>query len=219
MRTLRKTKSEPSCLKSYRTSTDWNSIDGVSKQDLREQLWKDQQGLCAYCQSRIGPPTNDNLAKELTAKDMIVEHFVARSVDASKTFVWENLLGSCKGTSNGDDHCDKYRGAKPLPLHPCIVVKLESHFRYTKTGEIKVTEPLSEAQRRDAQAMIDNLHLNARTLMRNRAEVQESLGRQLARGADPRKLLALAATPRSGALEAFVQVALDYLTKKCAQRP
>jgi len=150
---------------------------------------------------------------------MTIEHFAARSVDASKTFVWENLLGSCKGTSNGDDHCDKYRGAKPLPLHPCIVVKLESHFRYTKTGEIKVTETLSEAQRRDAQAMIDNLHLNARTLMRNRAEVQESLGRQLARGADPRKLLALAATPRSGALEAFVQVALDYLTKKCAQRP
>ena len=230
MRTLRKTKPEPSCLKSYRETpgADWSSVHGESRAELRKQLWRDQQGLCAYCQSRIGPSTGpdtdtdtdtDEAFAKLAESTMTIEHFAARSVDASKTFVWENLLGSCKGTSNGDDHCDKYRGAKPLPLHPCIVVKLESHFRYTKTGEIKVTETLSEAQRRDAQAMIANLHLNARTLMRNRAEVQESLGRQLARGADPRKLLALAATPRSGALEAFVQVALDYLTKKCAQRP
>jgi len=223
MRTLRKTKPEPTCLKTYRETpgADWSSVHGESRAELRKQLWRDQEGLCAYCQSRIGPSsdtgTDDAFAK-LAESTMTIEHFAARSVDASKTFVWENLLGSCKGTSNGDEHCDKYRGAKPLPLHPCTVVKLESHFRYTKTGEIKVAGTLNETQRHDAQAMIDNLHLNARTLMRNRAEIQERIGRKLAGGADPRKLLACAATPRSGALEAFVQVALDYLAKKCGQR-
>jgi 5-methylcytosine-specific restriction endonuclease McrA len=68
--------------------TDWEPKD--CGDPIREALWREQGGLCAYCMRRIEP----------RGDKMKIEHFVSRSLEPNRMYDWDNLLGtltSCAG--------------------------------------------------------------------------------------------------------------------------
>lgn len=84
--------------------------------ELRKQLLKEQQYVCAYCGSKIPFVFNEN-GKE----QMKTEHFEPKKGDNAKPelqLTYSNLLAVCKGNDNGkgEKHCDTAKLDKPL-LH------------------------------------------------------------------------------------------------------
>lgn len=90
----------------------------VSK-DIREQMWEEQRGLCAYCMKRIDAP-----------RVVRIEHCRPRHPQdeqehdkkASLDFKW--MLGVCYGNSlvrgvkPEDKTCDAHRGSAELTVNP-----------------------------------------------------------------------------------------------------
>jgi uncharacterized protein (TIGR02646 family) len=174
---------EPACLATLRadlegrapTAADWGMVHGDQKQQMRDAAFAEQNGLCAYCASRL----SDRTAADESRPDkggMKIEHWAARNAVPSRLFDWENLLGVCPGVVIGGDeqgtfHCDAHRGHlgvaqqglhhNPNKFPPDVA----TFFRYTTAGEV-----LSD----DAGARLDveRLNLNIRRPKRARAAAQ-----------------------------------------------
>lgn len=82
---------ETFCKDAEKTDTVWNILPSkgevISKEILREALYKEQKGICCYCGQGI--KLSDNLP---------IEHFKPKEADKYKnTFNYFNLLLSCDG--------------------------------------------------------------------------------------------------------------------------
>ena len=104
----------PACIADLQQTpgSDWGSVKGDQKREMREHLLREQGGLCAYCMRRV---TNDE-------KKCTVEHWRPRSDEQTDPFHWPDLLAVCDGGGSGAKrdtaHCDRVRGDAPLTLHP-----------------------------------------------------------------------------------------------------
>ena len=116
---------------------NWNSFadkNSTGKREVQKQLYKDQRGLCAYCEINIEPQI---LRKDFPGKgtaDFRVEHFHPQSDSATRSpnkcswgLDWHNMLACCLG---GDEatvfetsrfceeekhrHCDVPKGNNTL---------------------------------------------------------------------------------------------------------
>lgn len=139
----------------------FSSLSSLAKQGIQAALIRDQQGLCAYCESRIA---------ESGPSAVRVEHWHAQATAPEHALDWQNMLGVCQS----QDRCEGIRGATPLSINPYRQPNVATLFRYRRDGAmVGTTEP--------AVADAETLHLNHPQLMQNREAVYQKVQEQLTR--------------------------------------
>jgi uncharacterized protein (TIGR02646 family) len=214
--TLQEARSHHERLRSSVTSESWN--DTVhDKQAIRDQLHRDQHGLCAYCCARIGG-RHEASERDPGRRGMKIDHWEDRSSRPAQAISWGNLVGACIGLQSDKGKvvrsCDTHRGNAGLALHPYKEAGLQRRFVYTSAGHIQPRDPRDSEAADDIQA----LHLDNEVFRRGRAEVIAHLAERLRQDDSPqaiRRLWRIYTTPdEGGLLPDFVQVAWHYLDKK-----
>ena len=88
-----------------------NAFDSLDKQILRDNIFEEQHGLCAYCMRKID------------IKSFNIEHYIPINLDYQKALDYNNLLGVCDGgeSSKKDNYlhflcCDRSRNNNTLFL-------------------------------------------------------------------------------------------------------
>lgn len=145
MRTILKQR-EPSSLTKHRTAGgDYKSYQ--DKETLRNQLVREQRGICCYCMSRIH-------ADPLKVK---IEHWHSQARYPNEQLDYVNLLASCTGGQDryraegrlrttqaaerrqtlADFCCDAHKGDKDISIHPVRSnPAVELHLHYTADGRV-----------------------------------------------------------------------------------
>lgn len=185
----------------------WDDLD---KTTLRAQLVHDQCALCAYCGRRIGTEHGR----------MKIEHHTPRTVDPTRMFSWQNLLGVCPDSPRGrPDHCDSSRTpGQCLHHHPVTTNAVERQFSVVLSG---VEVGRIRAANTEAEHDIKELQLNCPTLVDARERVLRDLRARL-RARQKQfygqfERLATAPVPGHPA-PAFAHVLRAYARKKLSQR-
>lgn len=139
-------------------------FDQMPKDEIRDALYKEQHGLCAYCMRRITGQRSDTK----------IEHYKTLNANKEAALDYQNYLGVCYGGEKDkieeEDHksvrclcCDASRGEKKLTINPWNARQMEGIGYYKKTGEIFVRHnvglgvELEEAMQKDIDEV---LHLN-----------------------------------------------------------
>lgn len=100
MRKINKTVS-PASFESYKKEfkrtkgrdAEFDELSGGEKRILKDELIKEQYGLCCYCMKRIEWYNSH------------VEHFLPRSLVPDKAMDYFNLLASCNGYNDSRENC------------------------------------------------------------------------------------------------------------------
>lgn len=113
-----------------------------SKEELKAELLKEQNGLCCYC--------NKSMEEE---KNSPIEHLKPKGKPKYKhlTFEYKNLLASCNGNQKDNDgkkkepkprilHCDAEKKDNEIELTP-LMPECETEIIYAENGSISgITE-------------------------------------------------------------------------------
>jgi uncharacterized protein (TIGR02646 family) len=128
MKHIEKSPVEPERLANYRehhprdTWDKFHKRDRVGYRQLKEQLLRDQHGLCAYCEISIRLSDNED-----EVDDFRVEHFHPKSgterSEHNYHLDWRNLLGVCHGGSQPYVAEARYRYASRVEDRSCDVPK------------------------------------------------------------------------------------------------
>lgn len=96
------------------TPKDWNDLKfGSQTKAMREALYNEQHGLCAYCQCAL------KKSAEYEGPGMFtIEHIKSRKDHPRRMFDWDNLVAVCPGKSGAYEHCDTLRGSQELNVNP-----------------------------------------------------------------------------------------------------
>ena len=125
----------------------------LNKTIIRENLIKEQHGLCAYCMRRI---ENNS--------DMTIEHWRPIEQNLDGAMDYENMLGVCNGGRKineavyDDRHvicCDASKGSQTITINPLNPLHIQK-IRYSEDGKI-YTYPRDEIFENDINNV---LHLN-----------------------------------------------------------
>lgn len=152
---------EPGACIAHRNAGAGAIFGNAPKDKMREALYAEQEGLCAYCMCAL---------KEATDAVMKVEHHVPQSVDDSLELVWSNLLGVCKGGEGlprKQQTCDTRRGNRPIPFDPTDPA-IERQICYETRGRVFAADPSEQP------ALDDVLGLNTDAPLRARESVLEA---------------------------------------------
>lgn len=126
--------------------------------DVREQMWKEQRGLCAYCMKKIDAPSV-----------VRVEHCRPRHPkdeqkhDKKATLDFKWMLGVCYGNSlvrgvdPEDKTCDAHRGNTELTVNPFDEVSVRK-IKYKADGsiysdDVQINEDVTETLNLNCQAL------------------------------------------------------------------
>ena len=229
MRSLTKTTPEPAALVRVRGELsrllaetgrdvlprDWELLKNPDKQAVREQLHRDQRGLCAYCMRPISTADADN-----DPVGMRIEHFEPRTAAPSRMFNWTNLLGVCAGegmhSGAKEQTCDRARGSRTLRVNPYRRSPApEDAFRYSRPRSSTPVEAAGvDVNSHVAPDDVLALNLNAGSLRIARAAVIQRLRGELRAGRTVASLLRTYEAAHGGTLPAFAGVATAYLLTK-----
>ena len=120
---------------------------GFLREQVVNQLMRDQGHLCAYCMRRI-PDTRDADRGFSQPLEVKIEHWDARSGATCGAFGaldYNNMLAVCSGNQNGPTRgkskltCDAKRGNRTLTVNPMDAGTLTTIF-YTEDGIITATD-------------------------------------------------------------------------------
>jgi uncharacterized protein (TIGR02646 family) len=208
----------PKSLLEYK-STKNATYDGFTdKEGVRLSLISEQNGLCAYCMSRISNERDETLGKYKTE----IEHYKPQHLFEDLQLDYQNMLGVCNGNAGNPLrmlHCDKKKGGDEITIHP-LSQTCESFLQYRSDGIL-----FSE------HAVIQNdidktLNLNIKHLKENRRIIIEIARQRMLKHyprwtkADLLKEIRFWATPdKKGDLKPFCQAAIAYLNNKVARLP
>lgn len=113
-------------------------FEQMPKDEIREALYKEQHGLCAYCMRKL------KLDSESECGDNIrIEHYKALSVYKELALDYQNYLGVCFGGEHDDKDkpvvlcCDAARKEQDLTVDPWNQRQMEA-IGYKRNGEIFV---------------------------------------------------------------------------------
>lgn len=174
------------------------------KQELRESLWREQGGICAYCMKKI----------EANGTSMKIEHFQARN--EANELVYKNLLAVCHGGDRGlAEHqtCDTRKGDKELHVSPLDKATMQRIY-YSNGGEIFIDD--SSLQ----QELNLILNLNDEDLIYNRQKVLRAYQRGLKKFKRRfnnefwKKEYNRFSTKKDGCYLSYVGILLWYISKK-----
>ena len=156
----------PECLAAYRHGRDnWETFhkNPAHVEQVRAALDGMQQGQCAYCEDRL-------------ADRWHVEHLWPKSRYPNRTFLWQNLFGSCNRKHSCGTHKDQ--GGRPYEPKDLIDPASDDPDQYLLFGVDGMVSPrdgLATADRRRAEETIRVFNLNAPDLCRERARVVKTL--------------------------------------------
>ena len=150
-RHLAELKSEPEWKKLSNDDVEGIRIyfDRVNKNLIRDEIYRDQHGLCAYCMRRI---KNDSSMK--------IEHWLPLSRSKNEALNYNNFLGACDGGTKVADNnkyltCDVSKANKAVMVNPLSKKQMDKII-YCVNGMIK-TKPHDENMEFDINNV---LHLN-----------------------------------------------------------
>ncbi|OQW95036.1 MAG: TIGR02646 family protein [Beggiatoa sp. IS2] len=158
--------------------THWDQCDTQLKLVLHQHLWREQQGLCIYCQQQI-PPKKDKESSQAIRSH--IEHVRPRTTYPELTFVYCNLSVSCEGfdckttdKKPKKEFCE-HRKADEYDednfLNPMELKEIEDYFFYDIEGKIHPHPQASFPEK--ANYMIKILDLNHSDLIDMRKRVYE----------------------------------------------
>ncbi|GEM_PF-1121481 len=155
-------KNRPASLMKHLKKPHHSYENYVEKDDLRQKLHSEQNGLCCYCMSQIQTPTADK---------MVIEHFKPQSKYPELQLEYTNLLASCTGGQNGLKHlrhCDETKKETEIALNPNDK-KVMQLIKFDANGTV-FTENLK------LNIELDNiLCLNIRTLKQQRRAIIDGI--------------------------------------------
>ena len=124
--------------------SDWNEFKTDIKLELHQHLWREQQGLCIYCQPEV--PEKKQTEYKITSH---IEHIRPRRGSnrdkyAHLQFCYKNLSVSCEGFDCKSDKrkqefCEHRKGNEYDEgkfLNPVECKNIEDYFVYTIDGKI-----------------------------------------------------------------------------------
>lgn len=204
---------EPKSLVEHRCQLSADYENFADKDSLREQLVKEQRGLCCYCMARITADSDR----------MKIEHWHSQSEFPHEQLIYGNLLAACRGVTQeaGNDcvsptnqHCDTRKGIHCLsrnPASPAHRIEDDVHF----DGEGWIRSMHGEFDRE----LNEVLNLNLNVLRENRREVlrafTKTLGtRPLSRSRFQRLLADWNGDSDAGELRPYCQVVVYWLRKR-----
>ena len=136
---------EPRELLWYRQQrgASYEEMDREVKEEIREQLLKEQGHLCAYCMRRI--PEKRILPGGV--KNVTIEHWLPRNPenqeDVGQGLNYRNMFAVCSGNRGCGDKknmtCDAHRGNAPIKVNPCDIDTLRD-ISYTSSGRIQSSD-------------------------------------------------------------------------------
>ncbi len=209
------------------TSTARTAFESLDKGAIRLLLFKEQKGLCVYCEKPLPTPgTEGDEARSGQTGLPRIAHWEPIDVDPEKALDWDNLHLSCASKTS----CDIVQGKRSLGLPVPNDERYEDQLTYSSLGELNV--------RGDARAAISGalanaigtrtspgiLSLNAADLLKARGDVISTIRTEIGqkfRGkrATRQALLKIAdGLLALDPLPAFVSVQVDWLKRHAAGR-
>lgn len=224
MRNIKKLK-EPAVLRKLRATpgATFSDLQGKAKQKVRENLVKEQRGLCAFCGARIF----DGALK------MKIAHWHPQKAKggAARCLEYINLLGVCLGGEGQPDyeqHCDTHQKNICLAKNPADPAdNIEKLIVFDiGTGEIRSTDTKLNANLGSYNTKTKSynegvLNLNLGWMRNNRLGVikgfQATLGKRALTKEQTKKHLADWNGSQSGVLKPYAPVVAYWLRKRLAQ--
>ncbi len=188
---------------------NWNEFralnNGVAYNELRDAIFNDQGGICAYCETEVS---------QLEKHKQRVEHYHSKSDRKNKNWAldWDNVIGVCIGGSDANQalhplptnlSCDSYKdyliSKNKLPkaceghfINPLRIITSCCLFSFDKsTGElipdIEACKKLDDIDNKYTSTIelvrhtIEILNLNCDRLNSQRLEVLISFNKQFTR--------------------------------------
>lgn len=152
MRKLTRGPNAPACLALY----DYAHHPWKPSEAEKDEIWRElnamQNHRCAYCEADIS-----------TFKTRHIEHFAARALHEERTFLWENLFGSCVHKES----CGTYKDDKntaPYNWEQLIKPDLDDpddYLVFVATGEIVPRPDLDPADLHRAKETLRVFNLDA----------------------------------------------------------
>lgn len=140
----------PACLANYRHGRDnWGDVQPSEKATIWAELEAMQGKRCGYCEADIS-----NNQKH-------IEHFRQKGRDATVTFLWSNLFGSCNREDSCGKHKDRCATYPPADLIKPDVDDPEHFFVFVSDGTIAVRHGLSDPDRHRATETLRIFNLDA----------------------------------------------------------
>ncbi|WP_343741506.1 retron system putative HNH endonuclease [Herbaspirillum huttiense] len=131
---------------------NWNDVTAADKQEIWRALDAMQGQRCAYCEA------------DISHGERHIEHFRQKGRDATQTFAWRNLFGSC----NCEDTCGKYKDKQPV-YAPAALIKPDDEdpeyfLRFHSDGTISMCSGISTAEQQRASETRRLFNLDAGAL-------------------------------------------------------
>jgi len=101
-----------------------------ANKSLRQSLYKEQGGICAYCMQRL----DDNLSKRNTHNR--IEHIKSEAGYPQLQLVYSNMIMCCNGLTLENKHCDLAKENKEISFSPLDNGFIESLSYRTSDGTI-----------------------------------------------------------------------------------
>ncbi len=139
----------PACLSKFKHgANNWNDVSTSDKAEIWQELDAMQGPRCAYCEGDISNGQRH------------IEHFRQKGRDATVTFAWDNLFGSC----NREDSCGKHKDRSPV-YPPEILIKPDSedpehYLVFDQHGGVSPRKNLSAADHHRATETIRIFNLD-----------------------------------------------------------
>jgi uncharacterized protein (TIGR02646 family) len=188
-----------------------------AKQELREQLWREQHGLCCYCSNGITP----------TEDGMRIEHWKPLSRFPQFQLAYWNLMAACpggKGLPERLHHCDLSKADKKLELNPADPQDRVGEVVHYVNGEVRSSDAAFDAElgENPDKVKVNSkrvLNLNIPFLRNNRMAAQEGFQAALKkRGSLDRedwlRLLRKWNGEQGGTMEPFSPVVVWFIQRK-----
>ena len=140
--------------KKHRIDAKYEDMSSDVRGSVKFALLEEQNSICCYCMKRIKKHNSH------------IEHIKPQSKFPTETLDYHNLLVSCNGIQDNNDHCghkkDDWYNEKDFltPLNS----DCEKVFIYSITGEIGATS-------KNGKITIDKLNLNSLLLARARKAI------------------------------------------------
>lgn len=156
-----------------RTSITWKNISEndtdalriyfdsyAPKEELRQQLWKNQHGLCAYCMKQLEAGSHAR-----SDRKMKIEHWHPLSKYKNEALDYRNLLGACMGGEKSNIPegtkrnlcCDSKKGEREIVLDPTNRMQMES-ICYKDNGTVVYYQPSAGVDEEYIKTINENIN-------------------------------------------------------------
>ncbi|RKZ44821.1 MAG: TIGR02646 family protein [Candidatus Parabeggiatoa sp. nov. 3] len=178
----------------------WDEFKTDIKLKLHQHLWREQQGLCIYCQQEV--PEKKETEYKIRSH---IEHIRPRRGHnpdkyAHLIFCYKNLSVSCEGFDckmddslnpkkefcehNKENEYDEYKFLNPVECRD-----IEDYFSYGIDGTIHPNNNKNDEDKSKAQYMIKTLYLNHPTLTDMRKKQYQLIIQEQEKGLDIKDFL------------------------------